>query len=330
MILNRDHIRQLLNQKFGYVKEAGKEMLVKCPFCASRHARLSVNLDKYNGVYKCWRCGESGSIQKLLGKKFKLKQEQVRQVSQIAETNEVPSPGDLVPITQVDADNNAVTYLTQARERTFDLETLDKVYGVKYCSRGRLFACGKGCKYNTANSLIFPVWMNGEIKGWQSRLVYDPLALPDEVGLSIGWQKDDEGRVLRPPKYMTNPGLKKSQILYNFDQARNYNYVVVTEGVFDVFAVGPMAVATFGTGITEAQAVLLRTYWDHVIILLDAGTEEASSKLKAMIGNSVRVTNVPWTDAKDAGDTDTDEIWRRITAYMEHEQQFTEMLVKGG
>ena len=92
--------------------------------------------------------------------------------------------------------------------------------------------------------------------------------------------------------------------------------VVVSEGVFDVFSLGNRGVGTFGTGISEQQLNLLKTYWDTVILLLDPDVK--NDKKKYIINNlkrSVEVIDVVLKD-KDPGDMDSNELWAIITQHI--------------
>jgi DNA primase len=159
--------------------------------------------------------------------------------------------------------------------------------------------------------------------GWQSRLLYDPAKLNDSECSAYGLQRDEQGKWIRPPKYFTSPGLDKGRVLYNYLNARNYPFVVVTEGVFDAFSVGPSAVSLFGKTPTEKQVNLIQTYWDEVILLLDpdANTEMRAAYRRLTL--SVRVIHVPLTGAKDAGDMPREEIWRQIARKIEADCRYS-------
>src|SRR5699024_9008625 len=101
------------------------------------------------------------------------------------------------------------------------------------------------------------------------------------------------------PKYLNSsesPLFQKSQMLYNFDEARKHmrktNEVVLCEGQMDAIAITeagvPHVVATLGTALTEYQAKLLKRYVDTVIICYDGDEAglEASYRAALLLQNS--------------------------------------------
>jgi DNA primase len=159
------------------------------------------------------------------------------------------------------------------------------------------------------------------VVGWQSRLLYDPGKLTENEYSDYGFQRDEKGEWIVPPKYFTSPGMEKGRVLYNYTNARNYDYVVVTEGVFDAFSVGPCAVSLFGKAPTEAQMRLLKTYWERVIMLLDPGDADMEME-RAMheLQRSVKVTVVTLQGTKDAGDLPREEVWRQIAEQIKQDE----------
>lgn len=90
------------------------------------------------------------------------------------------------------------------------------------------------------NKLVIPLKDNDVIVG---------VALRDTTGTGT-------------PKWIYQPkGIKTKQFLYNFDRAKEYNEIILTEGIFDVWAYHRIgcdnAVAVFGSNISEEQYHLL-------------------------------------------------------------------------
>ena len=77
----------------------------------------------------------------------------------------------------------------------------------------------------------------------------------------VGWQAraafDCDWKTSKYPKYYTAPGTPRKNILYNFGNAKNYKSIVVTEGVTDVWRIGPQAVCTLGASMSAAQTQLI-------------------------------------------------------------------------
>jgi len=63
--LNKNEAKKILHEAFGYYREAGNELLYKCPACDHYKPKLSINLDK--NAFKCWVCDYHGrSVRRLI------------------------------------------------------------------------------------------------------------------------------------------------------------------------------------------------------------------------------------------------------------------------
>ena len=338
--------QQLLNKlrlKFQRVRPAKGgdghiEYRICCPYCPSRgktaDRKFKLWINASNGKFQCWRCHKSGHVSSMIGDAENLNFVQENTIATAvtsAETlDKIPPPyamnGGLIPIDRLPHDHPAVLYLTRVRKRTFDPVELASVFGVCYCDRGRVFGKGK-INFDTSNTLIFPLyWMDLRNKrpvviGWQSRLLYNPDSLTESEYLDYGFQRDEAGDWIVPPKYFTSPGMEKGRILYNYMNARSFDYVVVTEGVFDAFSVGPCAVSLFGKAPTDAQIRTLRNYWNHVIMLLDPGdADDEMEKAMQKLRLSIKVTVVTLQGTKDAGDLPREEVWNQIAAKIQEDE----------
>lgn len=307
------HLYKMLEAKFGEVTESsggnGTEFIVDCPFC-SRH-KLSVNASK--GCWQCWHCHESGTTYRLLGKSVKV--DKPTRKERPKDKGYVP-PGELVPLDVLNSENEAWLYL---RQRKFDPVALSRNFGLSYCRKGKAFAGGV---FNTSGTIVIPVYENGKLIAWQSRLLYDPSKVKEEEKEAYGFVKDEKGKFKVPPKYFTQPGFRKGEHLFNFDQARRFGFCVVTEGAFDAMRVGRCAVAAFGKGVTDTQVQILKTYWPVVVLLLDPDAESDQEELKRKIegvnvfgGRSpsgTKVVSVHLSGYKDAGEAPQKEVARQI------------------
>lgn len=297
------NLEDILRQRFGPVARSrgrnGLELIVRCPVCGKR--KLSINAN--TGMYQCWHGCYSGHIDTLLG-------DVAKTLSKAPPAQQAPAPrgfdnpGVLVPLTELDPDHQAIQYLVG---RGFDPAELERLYGVRYCRSGKGYARNL---FNTTNTIILPVYCDGALIGWQSRLLYDPKKVQDDrVREALGWSKDEDGKWREPPKYFTMPGMPKGSILYNKDWASRGNLVVVTEGAFDCWAVGRCAVATFGKGVSDTQMTLCGTYWDLTVLLLDP---DALDKARELAAGHRDCVVMALNGHHDAGETPRLEIWRQI------------------
>lgn len=314
-MFNPLQLESVLRSRLGFVKRSmgknGLELITRCPVCGKR--KLSVNA--VTGIYKCWRGCTGGHIDKLLGD-VRLEQ-QVAGIDhkRVNANQEVQLPGELVALTSLSDDHHAVSYL---RRRGLDLRQLDEWYGIRYCPAGRSYAGGL---FNCTNTIVIPVYMDGKLKGWQARLLYDPDKVPEADYQAMGFIQDDDGDWLKPPKYFTMPGMDKGAILWNYDWAKQSEIVAVCEGVFDAIAVGRCAVATFGKGVSDVQMGLLtNSRWKLVLGLLDPDARRENEAMCHFIGgkNGGRAVAVNLQGYKDAGEAPQMEIWRQINGAITH------------
>ncbi len=149
------------------------------------------------------------------------------------------------------------------------------------------------------NRIIVPIYFRGEFVGWQARYV-DTLADKDT------------------PKYVTMPGMKKSEVLYNFDRAVNQPFVVVVEGVIDVWSVGDCG-CSLRENTDARQHALLGEHWrgKPVVLLLDGDADESREKQLAILqrsGNHSAVVAIQLPVGSDPGNYDSVTINRIILA----------------
>jgi len=280
-----------------------------CPYCPKTGNGPDRNYKLYItpaiGLFHCFRCDEAGPIDSLLADyKPGVIEQQVTHIEPLP--SHIVSPGNLISLNNLSDDHIAIRYLKQRR---FNIYELSNYYGVKFCDEGKLFAG----MFNTTNTVVFPFWMNTKLIGWQARLLYDPDKIVKEQYEIYGFQKDEDGEYIVPPKYFTAPGLDKGRILFNYDQARTFKSVVICEGTFDAIRVGCNAVATLGKGVTDNQAKLIKAYWDFAVILLDPGDADREMKeLNNTLKLSIPCVRVALQGYKDAGEAPREEIWNQI------------------
>lgn len=303
-ISDPDALEAALGRRFGPVTRSqghnGLELICDCPVCGEH--KLTVNAE--SGIYKCWRGCCSGMVGKLLGKVLPVTAAPPKRAERKSGYIE---PGALTSLDRVSDDNPAAVYL---KARGFDFRDLGRTFGLAYCGAGCKFAHGV---FDTTNTVMIPVVMNGRHVGWQARLLYDPDKLDDSRCAMMGLAWDArKGKYLKPPKYFTMPGMNKGDVLWNFDNARQSDTVVVTEGVFDAAKVGRCAVATFGKCVSDMQVGLLQQYWRHVVVLLDPDAATEAARLKRRFGPTADVVVVTLRGYKDAGEAPREEIWSQV------------------
>jgi len=106
----------------------------------------------------------------------------------------------------------------------------------------------------------------------------------------------------------------KSELLYNYDNARKKDWVVLVEGVFDCIAlmqIGIPSVSLLGKEISDDQILLVLENWDKVIVLLDGGFEKDALKVARKLEGLTESIKIGIIE----GNTDASEdVWSAVRA----------------
>ena len=192
------------------------------------------------------------------------------------------------------ADHRAVTYLIS---RGCDITELGVSFGVSYCEFAEP-------RYRAAEDrIVAPVYMHGKLVGWQCRHIGE-----------LDWKE------LGIAKYYTRPGMPKRLTLYNFDSARTFPLVVLTEGISDVWAVGPQAVALLGSKLHTSQERLVCQAWGTgtVVVMLDPDARESAEDIVRRLEPRISGGVVPiHLDGVDPGDLSREALWAIIINQLE-------------
>jgi hypothetical protein len=158
----------------------------------------------------------------------------VKEGGRYIEPAEISLPKQVLPLTSEDVPQDVLLYLWS---RNFDPAFLDETYGIKYAPEGAML----GEHELFEDRLLIPITRGKKLVAWQTRRLDD-----------------------RPKdrfKYITMPGFKKNEGLYNMDNAWKHLDVVLCEGVTDVWRIGPQAMALFGKTLSPKQLDILNLMW---------------------------------------------------------------------
>ena len=167
------------------------------------------------------------------------------------------------------------------RFRNFEYRTL-RWFDAGYFERGT-FQRSNETTYALRKRICIPIIQEGK-----------------QVGVSIRKTRSNQS-----PKWLHQPvGITTSQILYNFDDARSTDELVVTEGIFDVWGfheIGVTAVATFGAGISREQQNLLLRTGATLIIAYDGDDAGRNASIRGVreLGNKADVYVIDFPDGSD-------------------------------
>ena len=141
------------------------------------------------------------------------------------------------------------------RRRGFDPERLYQDYQCMWVPRGSEYQVVRGSaeegqpewRKMDVNRLLIPIVQGGLLVSWQARVLYDQ-------------EKGDPY-----PKYRNPTGIPKTCMVYNQDRAKFFDFVVITEGITNVWAMGEnqgwAGVCVFGKTVSEVQMLRMRDIW---------------------------------------------------------------------
>ena len=282
----------------------GEYYRVNCPFCADNRHRLWIN-HLYGSDYEKNRrthtnlavCYNENCISKP-GRREQLedlifgygrplvKRMPIKAVTTEFVPRDVEPPGEITPVDELPDDHPAVKYL---RQRNFEPADLARDFSVGVCTkisndRARI----------AQNRLYIPVVFNGKLVGWQARAIGEPTST----------------------KYFNSPGMSKSKLLYNYDNASGHAFVIVVEGVPSVWRLGPAAVCLFGKTMSVWQRTTISTTWagKPVYLILDSDARaEMDQTVHLLRQSQVNVIPVYLPDKRDPADYAREEIFSLIS-----------------
>jgi len=226
---------------------AGQEFTIYCPFHKNVHTP-SFYINYKTGLWQCFNpsCGKKGNFRQLYrqiaGKALasnskidpvSLKMQLDKNFSYRDKDNDI-----VLDTIQIDyGDETQKAYLIPLHERGLSYQTLIK------------FEIGFS---KNKNRIVIPV------RNQQYKIV-------GLIGRAI--ESDQE------PRYLYNKGFKRANVLFNIQNAKNYSEVIVVEGSVDAMKVHeagfPNVVATLGAQVSKNQILLIKKYFDSIVIFSD-------------------------------------------------------------
>lgn len=269
---------------------SGNEINIYCPFHKNMHSP-AFYINVKTGLWQCFNpsCGKTGNFRqfykKITGKPFNKEFDidprllQKRLDKELEDGNDV----NVIDISDVQIDYETdLSLLQPLLDRGFKKETL------------RYFEIGFSQK---KNRIVIPV----------RDANYKLVAF---IGRAVEQDQD--------PRYLYNKGFKRAEVLFNINNAKSYESVIVCEGSLDAIKVHqaglPNVVATLGAKVSEQQFKMLKKYFDSIYIFSD--NDDAGERMKHDIlvscqGKDLWILQIP-DGLKDPGEMSEDQI---ITSY---------------
>ena len=292
------------------VIDKGECYCVCCPFCGDTRFRLWFGHrwgTKLRGVpikyaaicfnEECQRTEQFYSTIRGLLAGYTGYSVHIKEVNETKEAAPMSLPGDCIPISELPDDHYGIQYV---RGRGYDPHDLAVNWGIVWRNSGSALS--------DYYRLIIPIYVtinnNTYLAGWQARY------LNSYTGSSVPHDKSI-------PKYMTSPGLRKSQILYNGWRMGNSSLVVVCEGPLDAIRVGQSGVAVLGSDASAQQEnILVDNYKKSkspIVVMLDNDMDEKAENLtKRLRSRGCIALRVHAPGGKDPGDCTREDLYRAI------------------
>jgi len=287
---------------------------IKCPFCNSREGwHLGFNLE--GDYWHCWRCEWHSTIDVVCAllncEKYQAHRTiQCYQSSILTKNNTIIVRKNNTARLPEGAGRLLHCHRKYLRDRGFDdlaIKELIDTWGI----------LGTGPIGEWKFRIIIPVRFNGILVSFITRAI----------------SQNNPLRYKNCPRNLEVMSIKNT--LYGYDQVKRTfgkDLVIVTEGVFDAWKLGPGAVATYGVNYSAAQLNLLAEF-KHIAILFDndpAGQRRADN-LAADLNNLGRRTIVITLDEKykDAGDMPISEarsLMYEIFSFFLDEKKFNQTI----
>jgi len=266
--------------------EIDTHFLIFCPFHYNVHTP-ACEVDKNNGMFICFSCGESGSVIDMV---MRTTNRNYFEASRI-----IHSKRDSVDIERVVSE----TIDTSLDHPEFDIDTINRLHN-------NLLESQRAKEYFYSRNINDQSFNNFKL-GYSDK--QDMVVVPvfDEFNRCLGFV----ARSVEGKSFKNSVGLPKSKVLFNLNKVKRSS-VIVVESSFDVIRLnqsGFNAVATLGATVSRTQIHLLQQYAKSIIVCPDS--DEAGKKMVERIVGGVKnkiVEVVSLSRAKDVGDLSDQEM----------------------
>lgn len=274
-------IRRVL--ELSSVKVGGEidtHLLIFCPF----HYNVNTpacEIDKSNGMYICFSCGESGNltdmVMKTTGRNYF---EATRLINSHAGATDIEK--------QI---NDIVDAPVEIKE--FDIKLIENLHNNLMASdRAKNYFYSRGISDHAQNKLML---------GYSQK--QDMVIVPvfNENSLCLGFV----GRSIEGKVFKNSTGLPKKHVLFNLNRAKRKDIIVV-ESSFDairLWQLGFHSVATLGATISKSQIQLLSKFSNTITICPD--NDDAGKRLEEKIIDNIQnkqIDVIRLNSGKDVGD----------------------------
>lgn len=266
--------------------EIDTHYLIFCPFHYNTHTP-ACEIDKSNGMFICFSCGEAGSITDIV---MRTTNRNYFEASRL-----INSKKDDIDIERVI--DEAIDSNLELPE--FDMSLINRMHqDLKNSIRAKEYFLSRNINKSSMEEFMLGYSPNQD-------MVIVPVF--DEFAKCLGFvARSIEGKVFK-----NSTGLPKSKVLFNLNRSKR-STIIVVESSFDAIRLhqsGLKAVATLGASVSRNQISLLQKYANDIIICPD--NDDAGKKMTDKIVNNIKnkmVQVVSLNKGKDVGDLSSEEI----------------------
>lgn len=261
-----------------------------CPFCGRNSNSFHMGYNLAGGYCNCWKCGGHKTVNVLMelsGKSFRecqqilnnLDTESPISAPKIAHTGRLRIPQCVGPMQKAHYE-----YLDSRRHNPHEIKRLWNVGGIGIAPG--LFSW----------RLFIPIRYQFETVSWTTRAI-GKRAAPRYINASTAQES-----------------MSAKTLLYGEEYCQHT--IIVCEGVFDAWRIGPGAVATLGMSFSQAQVLRISKYARRVICFDNSFDAQARAKelcrlLMSFPGETLRV-NLSGKDPDTSPETEIEELRKRF------------------
>lgn len=251
-----------------------------CPGCSRGLKRFRLGYNLRHGYCNCWSCGPKRTVQVLMDL-ADLPYKSVKDLLTDVAPDDIPLEPEAKGVLKIPDGVGPLlpAHRRYLRGRGYDPRDLVRVWRIG----------GIGISPTHGWRIYIPIHHRGDVVSWTTR------SISDEHGgryRSAGAKEES---------------VPHKSLLYGEDYCRSA--VIVCEGPFDVWSVGPGAVCTFGTGFKRSQVLKLSKYPVRAVCYdgepaAQAKAQELCDLLEPFDGETYNVV----LDTKDPGEASRKDI----------------------
>ena len=294
-------------------KQNSKSWILSCPRCRKKE---KLYIRKTDGRFCCWYCKEIDNFQGRA--EYALAELSSFNIFEIKERlygdKVFESPDDQIVFKPED-------FLDDLEEELFREPVLADIFYTPdilpiespYCKQGLDYLQSRGVDLNLANKyklmyspskrrVIFPVYYENKLFGWQGRYIGQEEFFDDETG-----------EFVKNVKVLTSTGLKKDQTLMFRDNLKNQQHCILCEGPFDGIKADLCGgnVVTMGKAVSKTQLQIIKNSGiKRLYLALDPDAAADVRRIVELCDKDLDLFDMRPTDGRDLGDMSLQEVKR--------------------